>query len=139
MADLTITAANVAAGTDAIISKDYNAGATITAGQAVYLDTTTTPYTWKLADCDSATAAARSYQGSSLHGALSGQPLAVITGGSYTVGATMTAGLAYYLSKTAGGLCPVADIAAGGYSVVAILATSTTAAKLVKAESGVAV
>jgi hypothetical protein len=67
MADLTITAASVLAGSGA---KKVNgtAGATITAGQAVYLDSADNEY--KLADNDSATAAVRTVAGIALHASL---------------------------------------------------------------------
>lgn len=135
MADLTVTPASVIPATDA--TKEFGtAGATITAGQVVYLDSATTTY--KLADADGATAL-RSPRGIALHGASSGQPLQILTKGSVTIGATMTAGLAYYLSKTAGGICPVADIASGGYATVLGISTSTTVLKVNMTESGVAV
>lgn len=136
MADLTITPASVVAASDAV-KETGTAGATITAGQVVYLDSATTSY--KLADSDSATAAARSPRGIALHGASSGQPLQILRSGSVTIGATMTAGLVYYLSKTAGGICPVADIATGGYATSLGISTSTTVLKVNMTESGVAV
>lgn len=135
MADLTITAANVVKGTGASV-RSGTSGATITAGQVVYEDSTTA--TFKLADADGA-AALRSPVGIALNGASSGQPIDILTGGLITIGATMTAGLAYYLSKTAGGICPVADIASGGYATVLGIATSTTVLKVNITESGVAV
>lgn len=133
MADITITVASVAAGADAVTYQG-TAGVTITAGQVVYLDSATG--TLKLADSDSATAAVRSPFGIALHGSLAGQPLLVQRAGSLTIGATLTAGLAYYLSKTAGGICPVADIASGGYSTILGIATSTTVLKLAAMASG---
>ena len=57
MADITITAANVVASAGARIEHG-TAGATVTAGQIVFLDSTTTGK-WQLADADAATAAAR--------------------------------------------------------------------------------
>lgn len=126
MADLTITAASVLAGTNATITRGI-AGATITAGQAVYLDEATTGE-WLLADSDSATVAARGSArfGIALNGASDGQPLAVQTGGNITIGATVVAGVAYYLSDTPGGICPFADLATGDYVTLVGIATSTT-------------
>lgn len=123
MTDLSITAGNVVAGSGAT-TVNGTAGAAITAGQAVYHDTTTD--TWKLADSNSATVAARTPGGISLNGASSGQPMVILTGGPVTIGATMTASLAYYLSDTPGGICPVADVGAGEYTTVIGLAQSTT-------------
>ena len=66
MADLTITAANCVAG-DGSTTVTGTAGATITAGQAVYKDSTTGKYL--LADSDSATVAAKRAAGVALNGA----------------------------------------------------------------------
>ena len=135
MVDLTITAANVVAGSGARIARG-TAGASVAAGQVVYLDAAAGTY--KLADNDSATAALRSPVGIALHAASSGQPLAVLTKGPITIGATMTAGVAYYLSGTPGGICPVADLATGDYPTVLGIATSTTVLEVNIQESGVA-
>lgn len=136
MADLTITAASVAASGATVIA-DCTAGATITAGQVVYLESSSN--TVKLADSDSATPEVRSPYGIALNGGAAGQPIKVLREGLITIGATLTAGLAYYLSKTAGGICLVADIASGGYATVLGIATSTTVLKVQILESGVAV
>jgi hypothetical protein len=124
VADLTITAANVVRGSNAKITNG-TAGATITAGQAVYLDTATTGK-WQLADTDSATAAVRQAHGIALNGASANQPLAVITEGDVTIGASIAAGVAYYLSGTPGGICPVADVASGDYPLILGMGKSTT-------------
>lgn len=126
MADLTITAANVVPGSGARINYGIYAGATITAGQVVYLDTAATTPVWKLADCDSATALARIPVGVAVNSASSGQPLAVQTGGPLTIGATIAAGVAYYLSGNPGGICPVADVASGDYTAIIGIGTSTS-------------
>ena len=113
MADITVTAASVVAGADSTTTSG-TAGVTITAGQAVYLDTTTGK--WALADADSATAAQRRAAGIALNGAALNQPIRVLTSGDITIGATVTAGVAYYLSGTPGGICPVADIGTGEWN-----------------------
>lgn len=136
MADLSITAANVIAGSGAT-KKLGTAGATITAGKAVYLDESDSKY--KLADCDSATAAVRSPAGIALNGASDGQPLVVLEAGPVTIGATMAAGIAYYLSPNAGGICPVADVLTGDYPVILGIATSTTVLDVNIQEAGVAI
>lgn len=134
MADLSITAANVVVGTGAQ-TKHGTAGASITAGQPVYLDSADSKF--KLADCDSATAAARSPVGIALHAAAANQPLTICTGGSLTIGATLVAGDVYYLSGNAGGICPAADLAAGDYTTALGIATSTSVLKVDIVESGV--
>ncbi len=124
MADLVITAASVLPGASA---KKINgtAGATITAGQVLYLDSATN--TLKLADNDSATAAVREPVGIALHAAASGQPLTYLSSGSITIGATTAVGVVYVLSSTAGGICPVADVGAGDYNSIIGIGTSVTA------------
>lgn len=135
MADLAITAANVVAGNGAK-TEQGTAGATITAGQVVYKDPADGKY--KLADTDSATVAARSPAGIALHGASNGQPLTILTSGPVTIGAAVTQAVAYYLSGTAGGICPVADVAAGDYTCIVGMAISATVLKVQFVEAGVA-
>lgn len=135
MADISITAANVAASSNAVFVRDFKAGATITAGQVVYLDTSTTPPTWKLGDANGS--GTRRPTGIALHASLAGQPLVVQTGGDITIGATLTAGLTYYLSDTAGGICPVADIGSGEDVVLIGIAKSTTVMNLIFNAPGV--
>jgi hypothetical protein len=127
MADLTITAASVISQNKT--RRDVGvAGASVTAGQVVYFDSAAQNY--KLCDVNSATAAARVPAGIALHAASTGQPLVVQTGGLITIGATLTAGVAYYASGTPGGIRPVADNTTGDYPALLGLATSTTALNL---------
>lgn len=134
-ADLTITAANVIKGTNAVV-KHGTAGEAVTAGKVVYYDSAVG--TWKLADNNSATAAARSPRGFALHAASTGQPLAVHTGGDLTIGATLTPGVAYYLSDTPGGIGPVADLASGEYPTIVGIAKSASVLAVKFQEAGVA-
>lgn len=122
MADLSITAASVVKGGTAK-TVEGTAGATIAAGQAVYRDAATGNYL--LADSNGA-AAARIPGGIALNGAAVNQPVEILTEGPVTIGATMTAGEAYYLSDTPGGIGPRADVASGENTVLIGLATSTT-------------
>jgi hypothetical protein len=137
MADLTITAANVVSGggTSSRIAHG-TAGATLTAGQVVYYDTTTSTY--KLADNNSGTAAVRSPAGIVLNAAATGQPVSIHTSGSITIGATLTGGVAYYLSDTPGGICPVADLVTGEYPTFLGIATSAALLQVAIVESGFA-
>ena len=134
MADLTITAGSVVAGTDATIRTGV-AGAAITAGQVLYLDRTAN--TWKLADTDSATAVVRVAEGVALNSASTGQTVSVCTAGPVTIGATIAAGVFYYLSGTAGGICPVADVAAGDYPSIIGYGSSTSVLYVNIVNSGV--
>lgn len=123
MADLTLTAASVVAGSNAT-KESGTAGETLTAGKAVYKSSTTGKY--MLADSNSATVEARQARGIALNGASADQPLTIQKGGDITIGATVTAGVAYYLSDAAGGICPVADIGSGEYVCLLGIAKSTT-------------
>lgn len=133
--DLSITATSVLPGSDAVV-ENGTLGATVTAGQAVYKEASSG--TWKLADSDSATAEVRQAKGIALNGGGAGQPVRVERSGDITVGGTMTAGVEYYLSNTAGGLCPVADVGSGEYVVPLGVSSSTTVLKLSIQYSGVA-
>lgn len=113
MSDLTITASQVLPGADAEIDRLHNAGATITAGQSLYLDKTVTPNLWKPTDANAAATA--DVDGIALHGSLAGQPLAAQTSGEITLGAgaAMTVGETYGNSETAGGIAPISDRVTG--------------------------
>lgn len=134
MADLTITAGDVVPSSTAS-TLHGTAGATITAGQAVYLDTTTNTY--KL--CDADVAASAVCAGIALNGASSGQPITILTDGQITIGATVTRGTAYYVSLTAGGICPVADISTGDYVSLIGIADSTTTILVKRINTGVVI
>jgi hypothetical protein len=134
MADISITAANVVPGSD-VVRESGTAGATITAGQLVYLDTSDMKF--KLADSNGA-AALRVPNGIALNGASNGQPLSVQKGGDITIGGTMTAGIPYFLSDTPGGLCPLPDIGTGEYSCIVGIAKSTSVLAVNIQPSGVA-
>lgn len=135
MADLTVTAANVV-GSDVSIG-DGTAGATITAGQTVYVDATDSSKV-KLADADASEAAAET-KGIALHGASSGQPIRYATKGSLNPGATVTVGTIYVQSATAGGIAPSADLLAGDYVTILGVGISASLIDLDIKASGVAV
>lgn len=135
MTALSVTAANVVAGSDAVRDTG-TAGAAITAGQALYYDQTTAK--WALADTNSATAAARVASAIALNSASLNQPISVQKGGDLTIGATMTAGLAYYLGGTAGAIVPVGDLTTGDYPEIIGIAKSATVLSLSFKSAGVA-
>jgi hypothetical protein len=136
MADLTITAANVLAGSGAQFSTG-TAGATVTAGQPVYQDATDSNK-WKPADGNASLAAA-TVIGIALHASLAGQPLKVQTLGDITIGATVTVGGVYVLSATAGGIAPVADLASGNFTFIIGIGKTASVMTLVMKTAGVAV
>ncbi|NTF69382.1 hypothetical protein [Rhizobium rhizogenes] len=132
MADITITPANVVAGTNA--TRDIGtAGEAIIAGKAVYFDTAVNK--WKLSDNNGT--GTRQVHGIALNGASLNQPVSVAKGGDVTIGATLTPGVAYYLSATAGGICPVADLATGMDTILIGLAKSATVLGIDIQDSGV--
>ncbi len=89
------------------------AGATITAGQPVYIDTTDSN---KMKPCDvDASVLAATVAGIALHAATNGQPLSYITSGDITIGATVAVGVHYVASDPAGGIMPIADLDSGDY------------------------
>lgn len=122
---ISITAGNVSIDTayPYQVNKDYNAGATITAGQCVYLDTSNL---WQLSDANGA-AALRTVGGIALNNASSGQPLAVAKSGSVVnIGGTLTAGLIYVLGGTAAGdIEPASALTTGWYTSVLGVALTT--------------
>jgi len=123
MADLSITAANVVAGSNAV-KKSGVGGEVIAAGKTVYLSSTTKK--WMLADSNSATAEAKKASGIALNGCALDQPIVVQTAGDITIGATLTPGSPYYLSETPGGIQPAADLASGENVCLLGLAKSAT-------------
>ncbi len=129
MSDVSITAANVIAGANAK-KRTGRAGATITAGQVVYEDSSDSS-DFKLADAN-ASAATANPVGIALHGASDGQPLTIVTedddftpGGTLSLSAGADSGV-YVLSGTAGGIAPVGDLASGMYPVILGVAKSAT-------------
>lgn len=120
MADLTITAASVAKVVGNVVTA--NAGATITAGQPVYVSTTDSLI--YPTDADVVTSAV--VAGIALNGGAIGQPITYQTSGTITIGATVVTGKAYYASATAGGICPEADLLTGDFATFIGFATSTT-------------
>lgn len=106
MADITITAANVLFTSGNKLTGV--AGASVTAGQAVYLDSAAG--TLKLAQCDG-TAAEADAVGIALHAAGTNQPLTYAAHGSViNIGGTTAKTTTYMVSAAAGGVAPQADI-----------------------------
>lgn len=136
MADLSITAANVQRGAGNRV-REGTAGVAITAGQSLYVDTADSDKL-KLADCDNASAIARTFAGIALHAAAAGQPIDYQYDGPITIGTTVAPGVAYYLSPTAGGICPVADLSTGDYPTLIGFGISASVIDLNPVAAGVA-
>lgn len=129
MADVSITAANVIAGANAKF-RAVRFGATVTAGQYVYEDTSDN-MDCKLADANSATA--HIVAGVATGSYADGQWGQIIyedddftPGGTLSITASATSTGIYVLSATAGGIAPATDAVATMYPVVLGVAKSTT-------------
>lgn len=126
MADYSVTAASVVKTANTAIAEGI-AGGTITAGMAVYIDTSDSS---KLKACDADVSASSAAAGIALHGASSGQPLKYATSGNLTFNAAFAAGDCVVCSTTAGGIAPYADLASGDFVTILGIATSTTNLKI---------
>ena len=122
MADYSITAASVLPITDDTQTVRGTLGATVTAGQWVYQNTTDRLY--YLADADAL--ATSIVSGLTLSGGAAGQPVTIATAGNVTTNAVGTAGAVVLLSTTSGGWAPVADLASGDYITIVGGFTTTT-------------
>lgn len=124
MADLVLTASSIVKGSGAQTAQG-TAGAALTAGMVLYLDSATT--TLKPADAN-LSAAASTVVGIALHAAAVNQPIVYLTAGNLTTNAVLTAGKVYVLSATdnSGAIAPVADLASGWFTSILGYATTTT-------------
>jgi len=138
--DVSITASSVArvtgsgTGIDTVVTNGF-AGATITAGQSIYIDTNNV---WLLTDAN-LSAAAGVAKGIALNSASTGQPIAIATGGTINPGFTATVGKIYVTSATAGGIAPVEDLTSGWRTGVLYVGLTSSTVGLVLYSSGVAV
>ena len=125
MADITVTAGNVLAGAGAT-KATYTAGASITAGKAVYKDGSDSNKI-KLADANGSAAVAAAF-GIALNSASAGQPVEVLTAGDINPGGTVVVGKPYVVSETAGGICPHGDLTST--ATVSFIGWGTTASNI---------
>jgi hypothetical protein len=126
MAAISVTPGNVLF-VDGERVNGYLAGATITAGMAVYVDTAGLVQIGTNAT-SAGSGVASPLVGIALNGGSSGQPIQVLrSGGTVNIGGTAAVGKQYCLG-TAGGIIPVDDIA--GTEFVTQLAVGITAANL---------
>lgn len=124
--DITVTAANVLAGSGATL-KTVVAGATVSAGVSLYKDPADDKYKLAYAGSDS-TADQRACDGIALGGASDGQPLVIVEpsgGGNIDLGATLDVGHAYVVSPAGeGGIAPISDLATGDFPIIIGIATA---------------
>lgn len=129
MADLIVTAASVVPGTGASILQGI-AGATITAGQGLYLKSTDGRY--YPAECD-ATAEAATCVGVALNGAAAGQTVGFAgIGSTITIGATTAKTATYMVSAAAGGICPQTDLVSTNRISIVGWATDTVGTFIIR-------
>lgn len=109
----------------ATVTDLVSCGATVGAGQTVYIDTAASNVA-KLAD-NNASAATAVVKGVALTAGVSSEAVIVATGGPIVlVGASMTVGATYYQGATAGEIVPESDLATNNYvSRLGIAETST--------------
>ena len=136
MADLSITASNVVAAAAATKSRIVSGTTTLTAGMAVYKDTSDSNE-YKASDANASGAAGCG--GVMLCTADDGQPGQVITSGTLTVGAGVTVGEVYCVSPNPGGICPKSDLVTGEFVTIIGVGLTSTTIKVAIIESGVAV
>lgn len=140
MVDLVISGLVIPAAYNPPELRQFESASTVTAGQMLYLAASNGNKA-TLADSDTGTAAPAEAIGIACNDAGIGEPVGVaMFGNSVTfASAILTKGTVYYLSNTAGGICPVADLGSGDYVTLVGIATSTTVLKLYCIASGVTI
>lgn len=100
-------------------------GATIAAGQTVYLDSADNKY--KLADANGASAAIAAIKGVAITPGVDGGYGLIATSGSIVlVGTTAAVGTTYFVGQTAGSIVPHADLTTSDYTSRVGTAETTT-------------
>jgi len=129
MADLTITAASVVPTSPTRCKRGVlAAGVTVTQGKLLALDSAGKLV---LCDADSTTALTRVPVGIAVSAGSPGQPCFYVdSDDTFTIGATVAAGVVYCASITAGGISPMADPTTGNYTSVVGIGISATQIKL---------
>jgi len=134
MANLSQTAANVAAGGNNVSFSLVQAGEAVTQGQPVYQSSSTLKY---LQTDANDTAAKADAKGIALTPAASDGYFLLAKGGPVNLGATLAIGTLYAVSATKGAICPVADLATSDYVTILGIATTTALIDLKISVSGV--
>lgn len=132
MADLSITAANVANLSGRGSQTTGVAGGTITAGMPVYLNTANA-----VIAAANTSAVLGAAVGIALNGASSGQPVTYQTRGNINLGATLAVGKVYVLSA-AGLISPVDDVTTADFVTVLGVGVTASNMKIGIVASGVA-
>lgn len=140
MANLVITAANVAPVNSNPAVAIGQAGAAMTAGQVAYRNPTDSK--WYPADCTTATKAGGSNTqlGVVLTTVAINQTATIfLPGQSIVIGATLTKGVTYVLSATANGgnICPASDLVSTNYYTVLGYASDTATLLFTQNSTGI--
>jgi hypothetical protein len=136
-ANLTVTAANVSSGTNAVVERGTTLEA-VTAGQVLYKRSSDNKF--GLCDNDSATAEVRVPYGIAVNNAAANQGVVVQTAGRINIGSTVVAGTPYYTSSTAGAISNAsADATTGKWPGFIGFAVATTTIEIYLKFAGVAV
>lgn len=133
MAAITITAADVTPGANAVVVLETAGENAITAGEPVRKTSN------KVFAASNATAAAAAVIGIALANAATNQPVAVITGGDISFGDdVLTVGLIYAVGDSAGQIVPSADLGSGDFTTILGVAKTASVLSLDIQRSGVA-
>ena len=123
MANLTVTAANVAIGGDTARVRAVTVGEAVTQGEPVYFNPSDSKY--YLAEAGDVVAKSVATAIVLTPAAADGRAV-VATEGLVNVGATLSAGEIYVVSATAGAIAPIADLTTGDFVTILGVATSTS-------------
>lgn len=132
MADLTQTAANVGIGADTEFIR-VQVGEAVTQGQPGYRGASNK---WFQTDANLSVAAAAA-EGIFMTPAATDGYAIVAVGGDVNLGATLTVGETYAVSRTKGKICPIGDLTTGDYVTHLGVAKSTSLLPLNPQPSGV--
>lgn len=133
MVDLIPVAANVQQAAGAGIARGIF-GATITAGQSVYLDSSNE---LQLAEKDGTSLVAAAV-GIALNGGAPGQPASYIVSGDVDLGVTLVVGETYVVGAAPGGIAPIADVIAGNFATILGIASLANNLKVSVFQGGTA-
>lgn len=134
MTDLSVTAGSVTPGANARL--DYGvAGEAITPLQPVYK---AADGKWYKSDSNAGTDLIRAATAVSVVTAAANQPITVQKSGKVNCGSILTKNIPYFLSDTAGGICPIADVGSGEYGCLIGIGLSATELLLILAYTGAA-
>lgn len=129
MADITVTAANVAMGASTLRTRVVQVGEAVTQGQPGYLHTDSKYYQTDADVAASSVAAGVFLTAATTNGyALLALPDSEPGRALVNLGATLAVGTVYAVSATKGGIAPIADLASGDY--ITVLGVAVTAALL---------